>query len=98
IKKKIPSGKSTSKTRNGNSLIDKERRRRNVMTCKRRKSLMSKAKQLHTLTGTEVLLVAVSAPGNVYHYASKGFQSVIDSEILKAACTQVEAANSNNVI
>ncbi|KAJ3324292.1 hypothetical protein HDV06_000331 [Boothiomyces sp. JEL0866] len=91
-------GPRNKKTK-GKQKIDIEyiqmKQRRQITFYKRKSGLIKKSHELHTLTGSEVLLLMVSETGHIYTYATDKLQPMIsqpDSQAFIQSCLQQESA------
>lgn len=75
-----------------------DRSKRHITFSKRKFGIMKKAFELHTLTGTQVLLVIASETGHVYSYATDKLEPVIKSpegQAMIQKCLNGEVAGSS---
>ncbi|KAJ3270230.1 hypothetical protein HDV01_000447 [Terramyces sp. JEL0728] len=86
-----------NKKTKGKQKIDIEyiqmKQRRQITFYKRKSGLIKKSHELHTLTGSEVLLLMVSETGHIYTYATDKLQPMIslpNSQAFIQSCLQQE--------
>ncbi|KAJ3314573.1 hypothetical protein HDV04_006112 [Boothiomyces sp. JEL0838] len=92
-------GPRNKKTK-GKQKIDIEyiqmKQRRQITFYKRKSGLIKKSHELHTLTGSEVLLLMVSETGHIYTYATDKLQPMIslpNSQAFIQSCLQQEPSD-----
>ncbi|SCV73148.1 BQ2448_7073 [Microbotryum intermedium] len=76
-----------------------DKAKRHVSFTKRKQGLMKKAFELSTLTGTNCLVLVVSESGLVYHYATPGFEGMVEHRLGKeliAASLKGELTSDDN--
>ncbi|SCZ99774.1 BZ3501_MvSof-1269-A2-R1_Chr12-2g03476 [Microbotryum saponariae] len=77
-----------------------DKAKRHVSFTKRKQGLMKKAFELSTLTGTNCLVLVVSESGLVYHYATPGFEAMVEhrrGKELIAASLNGELHSDDNI-
>ncbi|KDE02388.1 hypothetical protein MVLG_07052 [Microbotryum lychnidis-dioicae p1A1 Lamole] len=77
-----------------------DKAKRHVSFTKRKQGLMKKAFELSTLTGTNCLVLVVSESGLVYHYATPGFEGMVEhrrGKELIAASLNGELHSDDNI-
>ncbi|KAJ7820438.1 SRF-type transcription factor (DNA-binding and dimerization domain)-domain-containing protein, partial [Mycena olivaceomarginata] len=60
-----------------------DKSKRGITFCKRKAGIMKKAYELSTLTGCQILLIAVSETGLVYTFSTAKFQPLVSGSVGK---------------